>query len=226
MPTIKAILFDLDGTLTDSALDLSISVNHMLRTLGMPEQPVETIYGYIGRGVANMLKSALGEEHKEKAEEALRVFRDHYWEHCLDSTRLYPGAMETIEALKNYKLAVVTNKTRRFADKILNGLGVLSKFDLLLGGDDYTALKPDPAPVLQACQMLGVRPAQALMVGDSTPDIRSAVDAGAHACGVTYGLGKREELVRCGAKWLLDSMALLPDLVYKITNEAQGDGKS
>lgn len=221
MPTLKTILFDLDGTLTDSALDLSISVNHMLKTLGLPEQPVESIYGYIGRGVANMLRSALGESRKESAEEAHKIFRAHYLEHCLDNTRLYPGVEEAVATLNGYKLAVVTNKTRMFATKVLEGLGVLSKLDLLLGGDDYTALKPDPAPVYQACEMLGVKPEEALMVGDSTPDICSAVSAGAMACGVTYGLGKRDELTRCGAKWLIDSMSQLPELVKRIATEAQ-----
>jgi phosphoglycolate phosphatase len=213
---IKAILFDLDGTLTDSALDLSISVNYMLEKLGFEPQPVENIYRYIGRGVKNMLAQALGEERLSELEKGITIFREHYWEHCLDNTRLYDGAKEAIEQLNGFKKAVVTNKTRIFAVKILEGLDVAKHFDIILGGDDYPALKPAPAPILLACEKMGELPSHSLMVGDSIPDMQCAVSAGAFACGVTYGLGTREELLNNGARWLINSLSDLPDLVRRI----------
>lgn len=213
---VKAILFDLDGTLTDSALDLSISVNYMLEKLGFEPQPVENIYRYIGRGVKNMLAQALGEERLSELEKGITIFREHYWEHCLDNTRLYEGAKEAIEMLEGFKKAVVTNKTRIFAVKILEGLDVAKHFDIILGGDDYPALKPAPAPILLACEKIGELPLHSLMVGDSIPDMQCAVSASAFACGVTYGLGTREELLNNGARWLIDSLSDLPDLVRKI----------
>lgn len=216
MPTTGAILFDLDGTVTDSALDLSISVNHMLTTLGFPEQPVETIYGYIGRGVRNMLTEALGAGNGALIEQGLRIFREHYWDHCLDNTRLYTGVEDVLKSLVNFKKAVVTNKTFEFARKILEGLEIYDEFDVVLGGDNFPKLKPDPAPVQMACSILAVDTGKALMVGDSINDILSAVSAGALACGVTYGLGTADELRSSGAKWLLDSMTELVPLVGRV----------
>lgn len=213
---VKAVLFDLDGTLTDSALDLSISVNYMLEKLGFDPQPLENIYRYIGRGVRNMLAQALGGERAAELEKGMAIFREHYWEHCLDNTRLYPGAKDAIEQLNGFKKAVVTNKTRIFAVKVLEGLNVAHYFDIILGGDDYPALKPDPAPILLACEKMNENPANSLMVGDSIPDIQCAVSAGAMPCGVTYGLGTREELLGTGARWLIDSLSELPRLVHSI----------
>jgi phosphoglycolate phosphatase len=222
MPEIKAILFDLDGTLTDSALDLSISVNHVLSSLGFPEQPVDAIYGYIGRGLRNMLLSALGQERENELERAIVLFRAHYWDHCLDNTKLYPGAEDTLKKLKDFRLAVITNKSREFAVKILKGLGVLKQFDLLIGGDDSPALKPSPEPLLLACKTMGVRPETAVMVGDSVTDIISAIEARALPCGVTYGLGSKSELSKKGAKWLIDSLDELPPLVSHINSSLNG----
>lgn len=213
---VKAVLFDLDGTLTDSALDLSISVNYMLEKLGFEPQPLENIYRYIGRGVRNMLAQALGQDRATELEKGMDIFRQHYWEHCLDNTSLYPGARDAIEQLNGFKKAVVTNKTRMFAVKVLEGLNVAHYFDIILGGDDYPALKPSPTPIIIACEKINESAENSLMVGDSIPDMQCAVSAGAMACGVTYGLGTRVELLNNGAQWLINSLLDLPKLIQKI----------
>jgi len=216
MPAIQAVLFDLDGTLVDSFQDITDSVNFVLNKLGKKGKTLEEVKAHVGFGLRHTLKSALGVVDGDFLENAVAMFREHYWEHCVDNTYVYDGVMQCLRDLESYPKAVVTNKRRAYAEKILSTLGIRNCMDRVFGGDDYPSMKPDPAAVAYACREMGVDAASTVMVGDGFPDIRSAVGAGAIACAVTYGIGTMEELKKEGARCFLDSLARLKDVIDEL----------
>lgn len=194
--TVRAFVFDLDGTLIDSRMDLVHSVNAMLRQMGRAEQPAERITSYIGHGVPQLIASVLGPEAREEQQaEALRIFLANYHEHMLDLTRPYPGVVEGLRALAGYPMAVLTNKPTKMGVEILEGLDLAQFFRAVFGGDSFESKKPDPAGALAVLKELGAAPGESAMVGDSDVDVETARNAGMVAVGVKYGFGQhnREE---------------------------------
>jgi len=187
---VRALIFDLDGTLIDSKLDLVNSVNAMLRATGRSELSTETIAGYIGHGAAQLIASVLGPDAGESdRQSALAVFLAHYERHNLDLTRAYPGVLEGLAALDGHPMAVLTNKPLKMSLQILQGLGLERFFSGIYGGDSFPNKKPDPAGALSIVGDLGIGPEQAAMVGDSDVDIQTARNSGMRAVAVTYGFG-------------------------------------
>lgn len=211
---VDLLIFDLDGTLVDSRLDLTASVNHALQRLGLPPLPVETVARLVGDGVRPLLTRALaaarGAPDEAEVERGVQVFREHYAAHLLDATRPYPGVPEALAALRHKAMAVATNKPRVYALAILEGLGLGQHFRLVLGGDSTPHAKPHPAQAEAILGTLGMPAAVALVVGDSPQDVAMARAAGCGACAVTYGLRSREELVAAGPDLLLDDLRDLP----------------
>jgi len=216
MPKIKAVLFDLDGTLVDSFQDIADAVNYVLAELGKPSLSLDQVRRHVGHGLRETLRGSLGIENNEALDRLMKMFREYYWEHCLDNTHFYAGVMEGLRKLGNYRKAVVTNKLRKFAEKIITGLGAGMYFDAILGAEDYPALKPDPRALFSACDRLGVKAEEAVMVGDSASDMDCAVSAGAVPFAVTYGLGTVDELRAAGAFSLVNSLEILSDQVDAI----------
>ena len=140
------VVFDLDGTLVDSRLDLSAAVNHVLRTFGLPELPLETVCQYIGQGARVLVQRALGPAHEGRLDEGLEVFLTYYGTHLLDHTVAYDGIPETLAALADagVVLSVLTNKPAAMSRAILDGLRLLSHFAAVVGGDSLPLRKPDP----------------------------------------------------------------------------------
>lgn len=183
-------IFDLDGTLIDSKLDLAHAVNATRAHMGLPPLEHELIYSYVGNGAPVLVRRALGPDASDQdVERALEFFLSYYREHMLDYTVLYPGVQETLAKLDNGKrrLAVLTNKPVRISVGILDGLGVGKHFFRVYGGNSFEQKKPHPIGVETLLREAGVRKEQALMVGDSGVDIRTARNAGIPCCGVTYG---------------------------------------
>jgi len=193
---IQACLFDLDGTLIDSAGDLASSVNHVRSHFNMPALPVAIVESYVGDGLTMLLQRSLETKDPHRIAEAAALYAPHYEAHCLDQTRLYPGVKEMLEAAAKAKvsMAVVSNKPEIYCRKILAGLSVDAHFPVVLGGDTLPQRKPDPAPFHRACRDLGVS-GPTLVVGDSINDIEGARRAHYASCGVLWGLGEKE-LVR------------------------------
>lgn len=189
-------LFDLDGTLVDSREDLTAAVNAARVALGLSPLPLATVSSYVGEGVGKLMERALGAQHADLLERATELFRAHYGEHLVDHTRAYAGAAELLRTLRERgaRVAVVTNKPERFARLILQRLELWAFVEALVGGDTLPQRKPDPGPLLHACEQLGVAPARALMVGDSPIDAAAARSANVAMCAVTYGIGSRAEL--------------------------------
>ena len=188
------LFFDLDMTLIETRRDLSASANEVRRQLGLSPLSVDLIATYIGDGVGDLLERAIGDEVEFDAEDALRRFRAHYWDHCLDATHAYTGIPELLARLSGRPLAVVSNKPERFCRHILDGLRLAAHFDTMVGGDSAPARKPDPAPLRLAAERLGLSAEDAVMIGDTWRDVRSGKAAGCRTIAVTYGLDSEEKL--------------------------------
>ena len=198
MYSIELLIFDLDGTLCDTRDDIAISVNLTLRELGLPEKPVDAIYSYVGSGVRSLLQQAVGEQSDDRLREAMRIFRAHYLEHLLDTTRPYSGIVDILDRFKKKKKAVVTNKPQEYTDRILRGLDLTNHFNLIVGGENGLLLKPEPHMILSVLNQLQAEKAKCVMIGDGLHDIAAARAAGIKVCAVGYGLGDSRELLKAG----------------------------
>jgi phosphoglycolate phosphatase len=210
---VRALIFDLDGTLIDSKLDLALAVNATLEHMRRAPLLHETIYSYVGSGAATLVERALGDSATEaEAEAGLAYFLSYYRAHMLDNTVTYPGVREGLKLLQSHPMAVLTNKPVRFSERILEGLGISRYFRYVYGGNSFQTKKPDPEGVNALLRNLSVAPREAMMVGDSEVDVRTARNAGTWACGVSYGLGS-EGLRVHPPDLMLDSLVELPPIL-------------
>jgi phosphoglycolate phosphatase len=194
---VRAFLFDLDGTLIDSKLDLVNSVNFMLGKMQREVLPLSTVASYIGHGAPRLVADALGPDAAEAdRQRGLEIFLAHYDQHNLDATRAYPGVVEGLEALQDRPMAVLTNKPKKISVEILEALGLLKYFRSVYGGDSFEKKKPDPAGAQAILKDLGANPQEAAMVGDSDVDIKTARNAGMLAIAVNYGFGQHDRQVQ------------------------------
>jgi phosphoglycolate phosphatase len=212
MQKIKAILFDLDGTLIDSVTDLANSVNYTLAKLSLPLHTTDEVKSYVGDGVQKLIKRSLGQDHLEIFEEAFKIFMNHYGTHCTDNTVLYPGVAKTLPLLtEKYTLAVLTNKSLKFSLKILEALGVESYFKEVLGGDSLSTKKPDPEGIFFLADKWGLDPAgEIVMVGDHATDIEVGKRAGCKTVFIAGTIGEARDLV---PDMTIKSITELPDLL-------------
>jgi phosphoglycolate phosphatase len=187
---MNLVIFDLDGTLIDSSIDLANSVNATRAHLGLPPIENEVVYSYVGNGAPVLIRKALGPEYSEKAvEDALQFFLGYYREHMLDNTVLYPGVREALDRFRaaGIPMAVLTNKPVRFSEAIVDGLGLASHFIRVYGGNSFDFKKPHPVGVEKLMDESGARREETVMVGDSGVDVQTARNAKITACGVTWG---------------------------------------
>ncbi len=211
------LIFDLDGTLIDSRLDLANAVNATRVHMGMTPLSNERVYSYVGNGAPVLIRRALGEQASEAAvEEGLEFFLQYYAQHELDHTTLYPGVKDSLERLgsSGVRMAVLTNKPVRMSRAIVKGLGVGDHFFQVYGGNSFEFKKPNPIGVDRLIQEAGADRATTLMVGDSSVDVHTARNAGIRCCGVTYGF-QPETLADPAPDLLVDRMQDLADWVLK-----------
>ena len=193
LSAVRALIFDLDGTLIDSKQDLIRSVNAMLLEMGREKLEEDTISGYIGHGAPKLVARALGNRAtEEERAQALQFFLAHYEEHKLDSTRPYPGVAEALEGLGEFPMAVLTNKPVRVSRRIVEGLGLGRYFRAVYGGNSFATKKPDPLGARKILEELGRSAGETLMVGDSEVDVQTARNAGTLAAAVNYGFGTHD----------------------------------
>jgi phosphoglycolate phosphatase len=210
---VRALIFDLDGTLIDSKLDLALAVNAVLAEMGCGPLPHEQIFGYIGQGAPRLIARALGKgATSEDCQRGLEFFIQYYSLHKLDNTSLYPGVREALAALAGMPMAVLTNKPVGASRGILQELGLAETFQIIYGGNSFERKKPDPMGVETILREFGAAPAQVMFVGDSDIDVLTARNAGTWVCGVTYGFGSHR-LSEFPPDLLVDSLTeLLPHL--------------
>jgi phosphoglycolate phosphatase len=193
--SIRLVIFDLDGTLIDSRLDLVHSVNAALRHIGRQELPDDVIASYVGDGAPILIQRALGGEPVDEAliRKGLEFFLSYYRAHKLDHTTVYPGIPQALAAIRSSgngaprSMAVLSNKPVVPSRAIVEALGLGQFFSQVYGGNSFATKKPDPEGALKLLEESGVRPAQAVIVGDSHVDIETGRNAGLWTVGVSYG---------------------------------------
>ncbi len=195
--TPEWLCFDLDGTLVDSAPDITLSVNAMLQQLRLDIVDEQVARSWIGNGAAKLIERALvhalgSQPSNDQLDEAKSLFFIAYEKNIAVETVVYSGCMELLNYLsnKNIPLACVTNKPRQFTPPLLEKLGMAEFFKVLMCGDDLPTQKPDPDMLLEAIRQLGGEPQTGYMVGDSETDIASANNAGTGAIYVSYGYNR------------------------------------
>jgi phosphoglycolate phosphatase len=209
------LIFDLDGTLVDSRLDLANAVNATRRHMGMAPLDNERVYTYVGNGAPVLIRRALGEQAGEpQVQEALEYFLEFYREHDLDNTVFYPGVKQSLDRLHNAgkRMAVLTNKPVAMSRAIVEGLGAGRYFFRVYGGNSFEFKKPNPIGVVSLIAESGIAPGATLMVGDSSVDVLTARNAGIRCCGVTYGF-QPETLADPAPDLLVDRMEQMADWV-------------
>jgi phosphoglycolate phosphatase len=203
----KAVIFDLDGTLADTIEDLAGAMNRSLRMRGMPEHDFGEYKLMVGDGFRTLVLRALPELSRDDAlvQECLREAAAYYEERCLDMTRPYPGAGELLAALaeRGVAMAVLSNKPDELTRRVTLGLFPSVPFRLIRGETPEFPRKPDPASALEACARLGAAPSEALYLGDSSVDMRTARAAGIQALGASWGFRGEAELRAAGADAIL-----------------------
>ena len=211
---IKAILFDLDGTLVDSLEDIAIATNFGLKNLGLPVRETEEFKYFVGDGIPKMLMRAAGTEDENVLALMKSDFFEHYSVHYADNTYAYDGMKELVSALKEkgYKVAVVTNKAQEMADEVVKKL-YGDVFDLILGQREGIPAKPDPTAAFMAMSELSVNPDECVFLGDSGMDVATAVNSGAIPVGELWGYRKEDELLLNGARFIIKEPIELLNLV-------------
>lgn len=209
--SIRAVLIDLDGTLLDTVPDLADAANAMLAELGRLTLPADTIRDFVGKGIPNLVGRCLGypgESGAPDAVAALAVFKRHYAAVNGRKTRIYPGVLEGLRAMRaaGLKTACVTNKAGAFTEQLLAATGLAPLLDQTVSGDTLPEKKPHPLPFLHLCERFGVAPAEALVVGDSRNDVAGARAAGCPVFCVPYGYSEGEDVRDLGADAIVGTL--------------------
>jgi phosphoglycolate phosphatase len=187
---LRALVFDLDGTLIDSKDDLILSVNATLAELGRSALPTGRISGYIGQGAPLLIRRALGDAATdEECRRALEFFLAYYETHKMDHTMVYQGVREALARLSAFPMAVLTNKPERISRRILQELRLADCFRVIYGGNSFPTKKPDPQGMQAILNEFGVTPREMALIGDSEVDVQTARNAAVWAGSVTYGFG-------------------------------------
>lgn len=213
MSRVRLVVFDLDGTLVDSAQDLATGVNETLARVapGRPALPLDVVKTFVGDGAAVLVQRTLRHVGVDlPKDQVLEVFLECYSRHLLDTTRLYPGTLETLDLLADRTLAVLSNKPGGLSRALLAGLGALSRFALVWGPDDAGGRKPDPGGLRRLLSSLGFDAADAAMVGDSNADVAAGRAAGVRTIGAAWGLNPKS-LAADPADRTIDDIRALPE---------------
>lgn len=212
----EMILIDVDGTLVDSVPDLAYCVDRMMEQLDMPVHGETKVRDWVGNGVERLVRRALigqldGEPDDALFEKAYPIFIELYKENTSKRSQLYPGVQEGLEYLKKagYKVGSVTNKAEQFTIPLLKDLGIFDYFEIVISGDTLERKKPDPMPLLHAAKHFGVKPENAMMIGDSVSDVKAARNAGFQIVCMTYGYNHGVDISLAEPDALMDSMAEL-----------------
>jgi phosphoglycolate phosphatase len=214
MSSFSLVIFDLDGTLVDSAADIADAVNRTLRDWKLPTYDVPTITGWVGEGSRKLITYAFQHAGSDAdIDDVMPGFLGHYAETALDGIA-YEGVVDTLEALheRGIKLAVCTNKNEEFVRPLLEARGMMRYIDGIVGGNTLPERKPSGVPLKHLATAAGVSLDRVVMVGDSESDVLAAHDAGVPVVMVSYGYHKSLDLHGVGALAVIDRMPALLDV--------------
>jgi len=212
------LVFDLDGTLVDSKLDLVNSVNATRAHMGLDALPAAQVASYVGNGAPMLVRRALPQASEDDVTRALRYFLDYYRDHMLDSTTLYPGVREALDQLHSadIPLAILTNKPVRFSVHMLEGLGLDTHFFRVYGGNSFAEKKPHPLGLEMLLRESGADRARTIMVGDSAVDVLTARNAQVRACGVSWGF-QPETFAEAPPDFVIDDLRELVGMIEDVS---------
>ncbi|HEX3697782.1 MAG TPA: phosphoglycolate phosphatase [Polyangia bacterium] len=218
MPRFSLLLFDLDGTLVDTAEDIATALNATLAEAGVAPLPTERVIGFIGNGATRLIERALPAEAAGKLTPAALVprFKAHYAAHVCQRSRVYPGVVELLgrAAAAGIPLAVLTNKPGDLARALLAALGIGEWFRHIIGDGDGFARKPAPEAVHWLCTQHQLPPSSALFVGDGVPDVQVARAAGCSVAAATWGYSAREALAAEAPTFVVDDLTAVAALLF------------
>lgn len=213
---VSMVMIDLDGTLINTAPDLADCVNIMLERMGRDTWPLDKVSGWIGNGVSRLVKRALtdsmdGEPDSGDYEKGYALFLQAYGENVSAKSRPYDGVVAGLDKLKamGFRLACVTNKAEAFTLPLLADLKLDGYFELVVSGDSLPRKKPDPMPLLHACEFFGISPEQGVLIGDSANDVKAAIAAGMPVICVSYGYNQGVDLATLQTQGVIDSLEKL-----------------
>ncbi len=210
--SVKLIIFDLDGTLVDSSIDVSNALNYAIRPYSSYEVSVEETIALVGEGATALVGKLIKEKGMDlDPPTLLRRFFDHYRAHMTDHSAPYPGAETMLRALSGQKKAIVSNKLEALSIQLLKTLNLLEHFSYVAGGDTHLQKKPSPVPILNVLSWFDTLPGDALFVGDSIYDITASRAAGVRSVAVLYGYGSPG--FSEGADYSIEHLEELIDLV-------------
>jgi len=211
---VKLIIFDLDGTLIDSSVDIANALNYAMEPYSSRRVTRDETIKLVGEGISRLIGKLVGDRDETVRADVGKRFLKHYTEHIVDYTVVYPGVNETLKKLGRYRKAVISNKRESLSRLVLERLGLLKYFDLVIGSDTTPERKPSPVPVIKALSELHVSPDSAVMVGDSNYDVDAGKAAGVVTIAVTYGY--RSLQVIANADHLIDRMLDLIPVLRRI----------
>jgi phosphoglycolate phosphatase len=213
--TVDLVVFDLDGTLVDSREDIARAVNQGILSVGGKALAGKDIIPHIGRPIFDTFMDLLPVELKHMAEGAVDTFRQYFFKHCAETSRLYPGVSGCLENLQAVSRAVATTKMTFMAEKVVEEMGIAHHFDLVQGSDGIPH-KPDPSVLARVLERLGKQAHKSWFVGDTVYDIQAGKAAGMRTCGVTYGIGLVDELEQAAPDLLLGNLMDLPPRICRM----------
>jgi phosphoglycolate phosphatase len=198
---IRAVLFDLDGTLVDSLKDLTDAVNYIRSAFSLPLLAENAVRLKVGKGARNLVQQVLSDHSDADIDRALGMFLEFNKQHIADKSRLYPGISAILHELAScdIRMAVISNKNEDLSTLILHSLGIHDLFESICGGDTYPESKPSPLPLLNVAAKLGIAPNECVMVGDSINDIQAGKQANIASIACAWGYGSSEELIGADA---------------------------
>lgn len=212
---IKLIIFDLDGTLIDSSRDITDAINYAIGPYGLSPLTTKDTIKLVGEGISRLIEKLLSTTIFNGDDDVRRTvmdrFLEYYSAHLLDNTDTYPNVRFTLERLKGYKKAVISNKREALSRRILEGLGLINLFDTIIGSDSTPEKKPSPLPILRVLAELDVKPQEAIIVGDSNLDIEAGRAAGLRTVSVTYGY-RPYEMIK-DADFVIDRIGDLEEII-------------
>lgn len=215
---LRALIFDLDGTLIDSLADIGGAVNHALREYGLPDHPLDSYRQFVGEGVVKLIERAVPATRPELREPVMALYRSFYAENLLVHTKPYAGIPEALDAFvaRGVRMAILSNKPEPATRKIAGALFSRWPFERIHGERPNVPRKPDPTAALEIARAMAVPVDQVGFVGDTSVDMGTAVNAGMYGVGCSWGLRDVAELVEAKARVILERPDQLPAAVFEV----------
>jgi phosphoglycolate phosphatase len=210
---VKTLIFDMDGVIVDSRMDIISAVKYTMRQFGLDEISDENIVDNLGKGPKDLIYEAFGDAGFLVKEKGLELYKKYYYNNCTKDTVLYKNVKKVLEYFRDKEVAMVTNKLIEPTKRILNKLEATDYFSIVIGSDSVKVAKPEPDGIKKVLEELKRSPKDAIMIGDSIYDIEAGKAAGVNTCAVTYGFNERRELEKMKPDFLIDDIIELKNFI-------------